>query len=291
MRPTIYSDTKTHFILGDPIEHSLSPIIFNMLYTRYGMNTICLTAQVKKGDLGIFMQTLDMLRVCAMNITIPHKVDIIPFMDTIDPMAREFSSVNSVFVREKKLIGFSTDAQGFSLSLKEAGLSFSGQHIVILGAGGAAAPIAIQAAIEGAASISILARQLESAQGLADRILDIAFLNCRAGELKNAVQYTPEATLLINTTPLGMKGYGQDFEQFDFIDALPRRSAVYDIVYSPPNTRLLQRAKRRGIKTIGGIGMLIWQAFAAFEKYYGFMPSSQDIPSILATMRDGGYKV
>lgn len=291
MNVQIYHDTNMHYIIGDPIRHSLSPVIYNTLYQRYEMNTVCLTAHVPKGQLKTFFDARDLFRICTVNVTIPHKTDVLAFADTIDEEADLYQSANTIAIRNDQLHAYSTDAQGFVLSMAKQDVSFADQHVAILGAGGAAAPIALRAAREKAASILILARRIESANDLTLKIQQFFDIPCKTALLQDSASHIASSTLLINTTPLGMAGFGLDFPAFDFLEHLPKNAVVYDIVYNPSTTALLHHAQAQQRKTIGGIGMLIWQAFAAFEIFYGQLPNSHDFAAVQSALSSQGFFV
>lgn len=291
MKVRIDRDTTMHYVLGDPIRHSLSPTIYNTLYSRYQMNVVCLTAHVPKGQLKAFFDARDFFRVSAINATIPHKSDILAFADTVDEEALRYQSVNTIAIRDDGLHAYSTDAEGFVLSMAEQGVSFTGQHVALLGAGGAAAPIALRAAHEKATSILILARRMESANDLRLKIQQISDIPCTVALLDDVASRIVDSTLLINTTPLGMAGFGADFPSFDFLDSLPKNAVVCDIVYNPSVTALLHHAQMRHLKTIGGLGMLIWQAFAAFKIFYDQLPNGHDFSAVCSALAEQGFSV
>lgn len=289
MNISIFNDTKLHYIIGNPISHSLSPIIYNTLYARCDMNIACLTAPVPKGALENLFSAQDIMRACAYNFTIPHKSDVIACLDEIDLSAKRLESVNTVVLHENKRIGYSTDGEGYVLSLAQEGISLKNQDILILGAGGAAAPIAFCAAEQDAKSITILARRIEAAQELAMRIQDNFSIHCNFGLLDSLNQQATNTSLLINTTPLGMSGVPHDFASFDFIQQLPEHAIVSDIVPNPIETNLLRAAEKRNLKTVSGIGMLIWQAFAAFEKFYDCPLSKDDLLPVKLALKKAGF--
>lgn len=291
MRVDLHSDSKLHVILGYPIGHSLSPAIYNTLYRRYGMNIFCHTAAVPPGELAMFLQCRSHLRLSAINVTIPHKADILPLLDETDPLARSCASVNTVTVQNNQLHGYTTDAQGFALSLQDKNLSLAGQKILLLGAGGASSAIAMRAALDGAGSITILSRDEKKSASLARRVESFTSFACGFDSFDAAERQAETASMLINATPLGMSGFGSDFDDLRFINALPQNSVVYDLIYNPSETRFLRRAKQRGLTAVSGIGMLVWQAFAAFEKFYDFLPVREDIPGIFEAMRGEGIDV
>ena len=281
-----------HFVIGDPIGHSLSPIIYNTLYQYYKMQVTCLTARVAEKELASFMKLHRNFDVTAYNVTVPHKAAVIPFLDEVEEHARASSSVNCVVVDEqRRLHGYSTDGLGFCLSLAEYKVQMRGQNVVIIGAGGAASAIAETALREEAASLVILARRREQARELAQAISLESDHPCWGDSWEHIANYMPNTDVLIQCTSLGMQGYGHDFEDLSFLELLPRSAAVCDIVYQPAKTHFLQAAAEHGNLIVGGIGMLIWQAFACFELCYGSLPGATEMERVKTALRQEGYQV
>ena len=283
------NEAGVHFVVGDPIAHSFSPLIYNTLYEYYEMNVRCTKAHVSAEQLPAFLSLHKQLDVTGFNITVPHKSAVLPFLDAVTDEASAQASVNCIAVQQGRLVGHSTDGWGFSLALQEQGAQLPGQHIVLLGAGGAAAAIAERAAVEGAASIVFLARNKEKAQQLAQRIARRQACPCTGDALSEMAAYLPQADLLVQCTSLGMEGYGQDYSDLSFLSLLPRSAAVCDIVYRPSMTRFLGAASEQGHAIIGGIGMLIWQALACFQILYGVLPGKEQKLRIEAAFQAAGY--
>jgi shikimate dehydrogenase len=196
----------------------------------------------------------------------PHKADLVPLMDELSGDARMYRSVNTVVLRDGRLLGFNTDGEGFLRSLLEEGIDPAGKRIAVLGAGGAARSVVLKLAATGAKSITVCCRSPEKAAELADaspavRITDLS------REATDAA--LAGADLLINATPLGMQGVDADFEDFSFLDALPSSAPVCDLIYRPLRTSLLLEAEKRGHRTLNGLGMLIHQAILALEHFAG----------------------
>lgn len=257
-------------VIGDPIEHSLSPKVHGEALDAIGIEYEYKKIRVRQGEIEDYIKYARSNGIDGFNVTMPHKVDIIPFLDEIDDEAEVFSSVNTVCVRDGKLYGYSTDATGYRLSIGERGYGFDGSRIVILGAGGVVRTLAQAAAIDGAKSITILNRTERSAEEICKKIRIYAshadFGKLSSREIANRCE---SADILINATPLGMSGCSGNFEDFDFLDALPKSALISDLIYSPKKTDLLKAAEERGNKTLNGLSMLIYQALAADEYYLG----------------------
>lgn len=272
-----------HLIIGDPIAQSLSPLIYNTLYTHHQMPVQAMTCRVPSEELPHFFALIRGMNVCAINVTIPHKGGVIAHLDWVDPSAKAQGSVNSILVRNGKMRGYSTDGPGLSLSMGEEGVSMTGKRVLLLGNGGAAAAIAWQAVQEDAKTLTVISRQRERAAALLAQLPQNANALFADNDMEALPRHAAQADVLINATPLGMTGFaGGDFPSLAFLQSLPPWAAVCDIVYKPACTALLAEARRLGLKTVEGLGMLIWQAMAAFDIYYGIVPSQEDRAAIKA---------
>ena len=251
-------------VIGDPIEHSRSPEMHLPVLMPKDPEATYEKVLVKRGGLAEWIRQVKKEDIRGFNITMPHKADIIPFLDEIEEEAELFHSVNTVVNRGGRLYGYNTDGGGFLLSLSEDGFTIKGKNLLLLGAGAAARTIALKAALEGAASVAVLARTPEKAEALCEEIgslktkTKIAF-----GSDQGKEEYAKNADLLVNATPLGMTGADSEYDDFDFLDRLPKEALVYDLIYEPAETRLLTEARRRGMKTQNGLKMLKGQALLA----------------------------
>jgi shikimate dehydrogenase len=268
---------QTCCVIGYPIAHSLSPVIHNTLYEIYGIDCSYTVREVKPGELKKFIEEIPQMNLRGFNITMPYKKEIIPYLSE-DPQAK---SVNTVAVREGMLIGTSTDEAGFAMSLKEAGFSYKNKRVVFIGAGAVTGTLAADAADKGAKKITLLNRTLAHAQEIARKT------GAKVDVFDSSKSYRciEECDLLVNTTPLGMEGYSA-FESFAFIGNLRPKTLVCDLIYHPFATELLMEASRRGNPTLGGISMLIWQAFYAFDFLFGILPGAQDKAAVLQKIED-----
>ena len=265
--------TKNYCVIGYPIAHSLSPTIHSALYGIYGLDCRYVSYPVDHDSIQDFIAQIEKRDIQGFNITMPLKQDIIPYLKTVAEDAKD--GVNTVVVSPDGLHGYSTDAQGFLSSLHTSGADYTGADIVFIGSGAVTNLLCTDAAKKGARQITIVNRTLEKAKKIA------AKCGGRADRLSNISQYMPTCDLLVNTTPLGMSGQAYDFPDLSFIDLLPSHAVVCDLIYSPPQTSLLRHAAARGLKSKNGLGMLIWQAFYAFEKFCGILPTGQDYHTVL----------
>ena len=253
-------------VIGDPIGHSRSPQIHLPTLHKFHPDTTFERVRVKKGELKEFL-TRAKKELDGFNLTMPHKADILPFLDYIDPLAETIGAVNTVCIRDGVLFGYSTDG-GFYDALKADGIDIRSKRIVLLGAGGAADTLAVVGATRGIAHLTVAARRREQGEALLAKATavspDLEVACYDFDELDKAVA---QADILINATPLGMSGVGADWEDLAFLQALPAAAIVCDLIYDPSPTTLLREAATFGHTTFGGTAMLIWQGVLADELY------------------------
>lgn len=254
-------------VIGDPISHSLSPIMHNSALAHLKLPFLYMPFQVKPKALKSFFCSLKNRNISGLNVTIPHKQGVIPFMTGLSKEAKLIGAVNTIVIRPTKLIGYNTDCLGYLESLKrEAKFNVKGKRVILLGAGGAARAICAGLGLQKAKCVLI-----------ADIIPELAFdLMSEARKkfpktifgactLKTMdINYWSTADLLINATPMGMKG--KKLLPLP-LNKLPKKTLVSDIVYTPVNTPLLKKAKRLGLKTHAGWGMFLYQGVLAFELF------------------------
>lgn len=252
-------------LLGNPVEHSLSPAIHNAAFQKLGLNLVYLAFRVEAiGEAITGLRALGGFR--GASVTIPHKVSAIPFLDEVEPTARHIGAINTIVANQGKLSGYNTDATGALRALRGGVGSLAGKRVMILGSGGAARAIAF--AIAGEAEVagltllgvdgnerSTLAKDLRSKTPLtvAEAYLDEVSLR----------RTLPDAQVLIHCTPIGMSPK----TEASCVPAalLHEELAVMDIVYNPRDTRLLKDARQAGCVTISGLEMFLHQAVAQFE--------------------------
>ena len=264
----ITGKTRICGIIGDPVEHSMSPVMHNAAFEALGLDYVYLPFHVQGEELKEAINGIRALNIVGLNVTIPHKMAVIPFLDKLDPLAERMGAVNTIASENGELTGYNTDAPGFLQALRAQGIEPDGKSIVILGAGGAAKGISFILAGAGA-SLVILNRTLSRAEELTSQIAryyhrKITAMTLNEANLKRAFG---RADVLVNTTSVGMV---PDVDRTPVPgDLLNSRLAVSDIVYNPLETRLLREAKAAGARTINGLDMLVWQGALAFEKWTG----------------------
>ncbi|MFC2035292.1 shikimate dehydrogenase [Chloroflexota bacterium] len=262
--------TRLCGLIGDPVEHSVSPVMHNTAFRETGIDYLYVPLRVKKEELGKAIEGMRAFDMKGLNVTIPHKVAIIQFLDELDQLAERIGAVNTIVNNDGVLTGYNTDASGFLQTLLERGIEPEGKNVVILGAGGASRAISFILADRGA-HLVILNRLLELAwaKELAGRISQISTKEVESLELnrENLMGVLGKADILVNTTSVGMSPNSNETP----VDSALLRSdlIVFDIVYNPIETRLLREAGLAGAETLGGLDMLIWQGALAFEKWTG----------------------
>lgn len=272
----IDSNTILFGVIGHPIRHSKSPIMMNRAFQETGINGIYIASLVTSDRLSDFTAGVRAMGIRGVNVTIPHKLDIMDLLDEIDPGAQAIGAVNTIVNDDGKLIGYNTDGIGYVRSLKEeAEPDLAGKRIVVIGAGGASRGIIYALAKEKPSHITISNRSVGRAVELAKAFEDQVDIEAVSNDkLQAACQ---EADIIINTTSVGM------FPKTDEtpVDAawLKPGSVVSDLIYNPIKTKFLEQAEQRGCRIHSGLGMFIYQGAYAFEYWTGQ-------PAPVAAMRE-----
>ncbi len=278
----ILGTTRLIALLGDPVAHSLSPAMHNPAFEHYGLDFAYVPLRVAAENVKTAMDALRAFNFRGANVTLPHKQTVIPFLDDVTEISRVIGAVNTILHDSGRLIGTTTDPEGFLECFREGGHSFIGQSVAIIGNGGSARTIAYALLMQDRPSrVLLVGRDVEKSKRLAAEIADRLELRGSSGALPapeavTFAQYTAirkEVQVVVNTTPVGMHPN---------IDASPLNAAdleagqtVYDIVYAPERTRLLKDAEARGLQTVGGLGMLVHQGRASFEFWTGIKPDAK----------------
>lgn len=263
MKIEYHNGTGLLAVIGDPIAHSLSPLLQNTMIEALGGDELYLALRVERGQLEEFLAAARLLGFQGFNLTMPHKEDILPYLDSRTPEALRCGSVNTVRLRQGRWEGHSTDGLGFQRALEDMGLSFHGRQVAILGAGGAARAIAMTAVDSGAASVRVLNRTRSRAEQLC-----AGQNGMEAFGLEAAEAVLPDTEILINTTPVGMEGVTGP-GQYAFLQALKPGAAAVDCIYAPAMTPFMAAAKALGHPVVNGIGMLVYQAVYAYAFFKG----------------------
>lgn len=264
----VNSRTQLYGVLGNPVEHSLSPIIHNAAFRQFDLNAEYLAFCVRPESLGLAFEGIRALDIQGANLTIPFKQTAMEFVDEIpDDVDRACGAINTVVNKDGQLLGYNTDGMGFLTSLKED-LSFNpeGKNILVLGAGGSACSIVFSLARAHAECVFVYNRTRERAYGLASfagTYFPGTDIQALAGLPNLGLQ---KMDLVVNTTSCGMTG---NTDMPLDLKLLKKEAAIYDLVYSPGETPFLKSARTLGWSSVNGLGMLVAQAALSFELWTG----------------------
>ena len=276
-------------LIGTPVAHSKSPAMYNHCFQKFGLDWAYLAFDIPAERAGEAVAAIRTLHMRGANVTMPCKNAVIPFLDELTPAARAIQAVNTIVNEDGVLVGHNTDGCGYTQNLRRSGIEVAGKKIVLLGGGGAASAIAIQAALEGAAEIAVfnlkdafwprveqgLRAIAQAAPGCAISLRD---LEDRAA-LKAAID---RCDILSNATRVGMAPY-EDQSNITDLSWFRPDLVVTDVVYAPPEAKMLREARAAGCKTCDGLGMLLCQGAEAFRLYSGLEMPVEEIRALLYT--------
>ena len=253
--------TRLAIVIGDPVRHSLSPVIHNAAFAACGLDWVFLACEVPEGRVPEALAGARALGIEGLSVTMPHKAAVAAAVDDLSPAARVLGAVNCGARHAERLVGHNTDGGGFIDALaREAGWAPAGTRCVVLGAGGAARAVALALADAGAAEVAIVNRTAPNAVTAAALAGDRG-RGAEPGEVGGF-------DLVVNATPLGMRGHSAAAMPLDPALLRPDQLLV-DLVYEPAETALLAAARERGLRAFNGVGMLVHQAARAFELWTG----------------------
>lgn len=274
----ITGHTRLCCLLGSPVAHSISPMMHNEAFRLLGLDYVYLCFDTGHADLQTMIQTLREMNVLGFNLTMPDKERVLPYLDDLTSAAAMTGAVNTVKNENGRLIGHNTDGIGYIQSLKDAGYDIAGGEMTLLGAGGAASSIAVQAALDQVPALHIVNRRGRSWEN-ANRLA--ALINrqtgCRAdvtdlADTKAVQEVIQKSSLLTNATSIGMAPHAGASPIAD-PSCFHKDLFVSDIIYNPRQTKLLADAQQAGCRTANGLYMLLYQGTAAFSIWTG-----QDMP-------------
>lgn len=267
----INSTTKLTCLLGSPVKQSLSPIIHNYLFRKYNINNIYTCFDVENIESAI--KSIKTLNILGCNITIPHKVNVIDYLDFIDDNALLIGAVNTIKNEDNILKGYNTDGEGFVKSIIDKGYLLKNKKVLVIGAGGASRSICVSLAKEEAQSIKIINRTISKAENLCETINGNFNTECSFSNKDILCKDLEEADIIINTTSIGMDS---DLCPINTDIRVDKNLLVCDIVYKPHETTFIKWAKDNNLNVIYGIDMLINQAFESFFIWTGIKPDESD---------------
>jgi len=251
---------KKYLVIGNPIEHSLSPKLHNHWFEKNNINAIYNKKQINESDIKDIISELRNEKIDGINVTVPFKQSIIPFVDELSAEANNAQSVNTIYKENNKVLGHNTDISGFELAIKKKSYDIKGKKIFILGAGGVVPSIILALKKMGADKIILSNRTKKKAEKLKKIFINLEIVNW--GEI-------PEFNMIINATSLGLNK--EDEIKLDYT-GLGSNKLFYDVIYNPKQTKFLSRAKQFGNQTENGKMMFIYQAHQAFTLWHKVMP-------------------
>ncbi len=271
-------------MIGDPVEHSLSPVLHNAAFAALGLDWVYLALPVPTGRVPDAIVGVRALGLVGLSVTMPHKAPVATEMDELSPAAARLGAVNTVIRRGPQLVGDSTDGEGFLAALRtDRGWDPAGRSCVVLGAGGAARAVVLALAGAGAADVAVVARkdgQARNAADLAGPVGSVASIDAVAG-----------AELIVNATPVGMTGPSQSETLPLGLDParLGQGQLVVDLIYAPPSTALLDAGRAAGASVANGLGTLIHQAALQCRLWTGMEPPLAAMSAaVMAVVADRG---
>ena len=255
---------KKYLVIGNPIEHSLSPKLHNHWIKENNIDAVYDKKQLNETDIeGIISEVKDS-KIDGINVTVPFKKSVIPFLDQLTPLAKEAQSVNTIFKKDNKVFGDNTDIGGFEQGLKHINYSVNNKKVFILGAGGVAPSIIVALKRLGAGKIILSNRTKEKAVNIKKIYSDLEIIDW--GQI-------PDFNVIINATSLGLKN--DDEIKLNYADIGPNK-LFYDIIYNPSKTKFLSKAKQFGNQIENGKMMFIYQAQLTFKIWHNLLPKVDD---------------
>lgn len=280
--------TRVCGVMGNPVEHTMSPAIHNTLAQALGENLVYVPFHVPEGHAGDAVRGAYALNLLGMNVTVPYKRDVVPFLKEIDPLAETIGAVNTLVRTEGGFKGYNTDMPGLYRAMSEDGVGIEGEDVLILGAGGVARAVAILAVRKGARRILILNRTLEKAQRIAQEVNGLAPAGvqpARALALEECASLPGDRYLAIQATNVGM--FPKTEEAVIEDTAFYRKVHTgYDLVFNPSRTRFMDLVEENGGRAFGGLKMLLYQGIIAYELWTGAQVDAQLAERAYAAMKE-----
>ena len=255
-------------VFGDPVDDNPTGVVEEAAFAVKNLNYRYLTIKVLPEDLGKAMDSVKIFGMKGINLTMPHKIKVLPYLDELSPAAEIIGAVNTVIQKEGKQFGENTDGKGFVTALKNSGETLDKKNVTILGAGGAARAIAVECALNGAAHINIINRSIEKGEKLASLIQMKTDSSAKYLNWKNNMEIPSDTDILINATSIGFSPNVTDKPDIDYTTITPEM-CVCDVIFNPAETIFLKSAAENGAKTITGLGMLVQQAALNFTLWTG----------------------
>ena len=256
--------TKTYAIIGDPIDNSLSPNIHNAAFKELRLDCTYIAYRIPKGELLAGIESLKKIKISGFNVTIPHKVEMIKYLDSVDEDCKMIGATNTVSNDDGNLRGYNTDMDGFLDPIRKRGIQIKESNILLIGVGGAARAIVAGFAKEKVKKITIANRTLQNLKLLAQFAYKMG-IDANTVTLDQVGETASNYNFIVNATSIGMNNEPSPVST----KTINEKSIVYDIVYKPINTDLIKQSKKNGATIIYGYEMLLGQAARAFKIWHG----------------------
>jgi len=256
-------------VFGHPVAENPTMVMQEAAFQALNLNWRYLTIEVYPKDLEDAMKGLRAFNMRGINLTIPHKVEVLKYLDEVSPEAQLMGAVNTVYREGKQLIGANTDGKGFLTSLiQDAKVDPRGKKVLILGAGGAARAISVELALAGTNKITIINRSPSRGEELVTLLREKTKVESHYVSWDGAYRIPPDTNILVNATSIGLFPHSNQKPNILY-DSIPKSSIVCDVIPNPPQTQFLKEAQSRGAKTLDGLGMLVYQGAIGFKLWTG----------------------
>lgn len=253
---------------GCPIDENPTGVMEEAAFAAKGLNYRYLTIKVNKGDLEPAVQAVRAFNMRGVNCTIPHKVEVLKYLDELSEAAEIIGAVNTIINNDGKLFGENTDGKGFITSLKDAGVSVEGKNITVLGAGGASRAISVECALAGAKKLTIANIDKETGEELVKLINERTQADAEFILWDHPVEVPADTDIFVNATSVGLFPNVNEKPDVNY-DTVTSNMVVSDVIFNDPHTLFLQEAEKRGAKTVNGLGMLVNQGAVNFTLWTG----------------------
>ena len=253
---------------GCPIDENPTGVMEEAAFAAKGLNYRYLTIKVNKGDLEPAVQAVRAFNMRGVNCTIPHKVEVLKYLDELSEAAEIIGAVNTIINNDGKLFGENTDGKGFITALKDAGVSVEGKSITVLGAGGASRAISVECALAGAKKLTIANIDKETGEELVKLINERTQADAEFILWDHPVEVPADTDIFVNATSVGLFPNVNEKPDVNY-DTVTSNMVVSDVIFNDPHTLFLQEAEKRGAKTVNGLGMLVNQGAVNFTLWTG----------------------
>ena len=281
-------DGKTNVcgLIGNPVEHTLSPMIHNTLAGRLGHNLVYVPFPVEPGRVGEAVHGADALHLLGLNVTVPYKSDVIETLKEIDELARNIGAVNTLVRTEGGYKGYNTDMEGLYRAMLSEGIRIEGEQIVLLGAGGAARAVAYLCAVKGAERVYMLNRTFDKAQTVAEEVNRVVGREAILPmAMKDYIRLPEGKYLAIQGTSVGLAPHAEDVVIAD--DAFYEKIHTgFDLIYSPWETKFMRLVKEHGGHAYNGLKMLLYQGIIAYELWNDVQVSEEDAQVVYERLKE-----